>query len=212
MATNDPISSTPTDNGSDAMAGGPEPAEATASTPLASSPTGSAEPAKQAVSGTATTATPNAVIPPAYDDYAMPDDYAGGPLDGLRSWAEAHPGLALLSAAGVGLVVGRLVMALAPEPEPPSLTKRIEKRAKTLRADASDRASEYSDVASERLAKAADALRDAADSVRDRAGDWADEGSEKARDLADVIADAAKVAVAGVVAKKADSWLDRFKG
>ena len=52
-----------------------------------------------------------------------------------------------------------------------------------------------------------EALGDAAETIAEKA----ETGYEKSKDLAEVVADAAKAAVAGVVAQKADSWLGRMR-
>ena len=217
--------------GSEEMAGGPPPVPETPAEPTAV-PTGSAEPAKQSVSG----ATQGRVLPPAptTSEYEMPDDYANeNPIDAVKQWAEAHPGLALLAAGGVGLVVGRLLMALSPDPEPPSLAERVEKRAKKLNKkarkgashaydDAKDNAAEAAAASAAAVAAAAVVLKEAAEKwaekaghsaekFADKAGHVAEEGADKAKDLADAISDIAKVAVTGVVAKKADSWMKKIK-
>ena len=217
--------------GSEEMAGGPPPVPETASEPTAV-PTGSAEPAKQTVSG----ATEGRVLPPApkTSQYEMPDDYANeSPVDTIKQWVEAHPGLALLAAGGVGLVVGRLLMALTPDPEPPSLADRVEKRAKKLNKkarkgashaydDAKDNATEAAAASAAAVAAAAVVLKEAAEKWAEKAGHSAEkfadkashvaeDGVEKAKDIADVLSDAAKVAVTGVVAKKADDWMKKIK-
>ena len=146
--------------------------------------------------------------PPMPADYAMPDDYAAeSPVDKVKRWAEANPGLAVIAAAGVGLLVGRLVSALAPEPEPPSLQKRIETRARALRKSGAVKADHASDVLQDKLEAAAEALREAGHTVAEKG----EEGYERTRDFAEHIADAVKVAVTGVAAKKLDDWMDKIK-
>ena len=149
----------------------------------------------------------------------MPDDYASdSPVEKVKQWAEAHPGLALLAASGVGLVVGRLLIAMSPDPEPPTLTERVEKRAKVLQKQAKGSYSEVKHSAGDAatasaaaLAAAAVALKEAAEHVAERAGEAAEDGVDKAKDFADVMSDAVKVAVTGVVAKKADGWIKKFR-
>src|SRR5690606_33215245 len=135
--------------------GGPPTEPNAAANPTASIPDAGGEPVKQAtapmatepgtVEGTATATgtagSPSGNMarpidpsaPPALDDYEMPDDYETDALGQARRWVEDNPVLAIAAAAGVGLVVGRLVMALIPEPEPPSFSKRVEQRAKQVR-------------------------------------------------------------------------------
>ena len=177
-----------------------EPVNKTAGKPTANA-------ASAAPSAPSPTARP--LPPPLPADYAMPDDYAAeSPVDKVKRWAEANPGLAIVAAAGVGLVVGRVVTALVPEPEPPSLQRRVETRAKALRKTASVQAASASDAAADRLHEAAEAIREAAATAADKT----EEGYERTKDFAEHIADAVKVAVTGVAAKKLDDWMDKVKG
>jgi len=187
--------------------------KSTPETPDAPTPVASTEPVAQA---TAPAADPTPVPLPA--DYEMPDDYADeDPLAMAKSWVEAHPGLAILGAAGVGLLVGRLVSGVFSEPEP-TLADRVERRARTLsktassrglalRADASRAAAGANDTLQESLHRAAEALKVAAA----HAGEAAEDGYEKTKDLAETIADAAKVAVTGVLAAKVDDWVKKVR-
>ena len=177
-------------------------------------PDASVEPAAQATAPAADT-----IPPPVPADYEMPDDYASDdPIATAKAWVNEHPGLAILAAAGVGLVAGRVVMALFPDSEPPSLADRVEKRARQLSKEAKKRGKVYSKEASAfasdagdtlqvSLHKAAEALKEAAS----HAGDAAEEGYEKTKDLAETIADAAKVAVTGVLAAKLDDWVGKVR-
>ena len=144
---------------------------------------------------------------PASGEYELLDDYAADALKAVKNWVEDNPTLAIAAAAGIGFVAGRLITALFPEPEPPSLTERVEKRASKLRKEAAHYADDAGEVLSHKLKVAADALSDAAETAAHKA----EAGYERSKDLADVVTDAAKAAVAGVVAKKADSWLSRRK-
>ena len=187
-------------------------------------PDASIEPAAQAAAATAnplddidTNETPQSVAPPLPADYEMPDDYANeDPVAKVKAWAEAHPGLAVAAAAGVGLVVGRIVTGLFPDPEPPSLADRVEKRAKVLSKEAKKRGEDLrkqsaplmedaGESLQEALHRASEALQQAAG----KAGDAAEDGYEKTKDFAETIADAAKVAVTGVLATKIDDWVKR---
>lgn len=138
-------------------------------------------------------------------EYNMPDDYAADGFETVRQWVEENPVLAVAGAAGLGFIAGQLVSLLIPDPEPPSFGDRVERRAKQFRRDAVHFAGDAGDVLADKLRHAADALSDAAES----ASSHAEEGYERASGLADVVTDAAKAAVAGVVAKKADSWFKR---
>ena len=194
-------------------------------TPDAPVPNAAAEPAAQVTAPAAET-----IPPPVPADYEMPDDYATqDPLATAKAWVEDHPGLAVLAAAGTGLLVGRIVSALIPDPDPPTLAERVEKRAKVLRKEAKKQskvfqkeaakqgkvykkqalsfADDAGDTLQDSLHRASEALREAAS----RAGDSAEEGYEKTKDLAETIADAVKVAMTGVVATKIDDWVDKVR-
>lgn len=185
-------------------AGKPVADKPAADKPAADKPAASAPAAK--TPPPAPTARP--LPPPMPADYAMPDDYAtASPVDKVKAWAEKNPGLAIVAAAGVGLLVGRIVSALAPEPEPPSLQKRIETRAKALKKSGAVKADVAGDAIQEKLDAAAEALREAGHTVAEKS----EEGYERTRDFAEHIADAVKVAVTGVAAKKLDDWMDKIK-
>lgn len=176
-------------------------------------PDASVEPAAQATAETAASVAP----PPADDE--MPDDYAtDDPIAQVKAWVDANPGLAVVAAAGVGLVAGRLLTALFPSPEPPSLSDRVEKRARQLSkqakkrgsalgADARDWASGSGDALQDSLHRAAEALKEAAAN----AGDAAEVGYERSKDFAETVADAAKVAITGVMATKIDDWVKKAR-
>jgi len=149
----------------------------------------------------------------------MPDDYASeSTFDKVKAWAEANPGLAVLSAAGIGILAGRILTGMAPNPEPPTLAERVESRAKVLQKEAAKKGKVYKkeasafaedagDTISEALDRAAEAIRDAAGT----AGDYAEDGVEKTKDLAETVSDAVKVAISGIVATKIDDWVDRVR-
>jgi ElaB/YqjD/DUF883 family membrane-anchored ribosome-binding protein len=154
------------------------------------------------------TDTPTFMPPPIPSSYEMPDDYATETwLDRTKEWVEQNPALAVLAAAGIGLVVGRLVTALVPEPEPPTLTKRVEARAEELSKAARKRGKKLAAEARSRAHDAGDVLSSRFETAAEAAG----EGFEKSRDLAESIADAVKVAVAGVAAKKVEEWVSRAR-
>lgn len=192
--------------------------EATSKTAEKAIPTAAAEPVKQTVAASAASST-QSVRPPIPADYKMPDDYATeSSFDKVKAWAEANPGLAILAAAGIGVVAGRILTGMVPDPEPPTLAERVEERAKKIqkqakkkgaaaRKEASVLAGEAGDTISDALDRAADAIREAAGT----AGDYAEEGVEKTKDLAETVSDAVKVAVSGIVATKIDEWVDRVR-
>ncbi|MFN3596481.1 MAG: hypothetical protein ACK41D_04350 [Rubricoccaceae bacterium] len=93
-------------------------------------PSAGTEPSTQAAQHTASPLS----LDPA--DYEMPDEYAESWFDRARTWAEQNPLLAIAAAAGVGLVVGRVVMGLVPEPEPKTLKGKVQKQARTFSKDA----------------------------------------------------------------------------
>ncbi len=139
--------------------------------------------------------------------YEMPDDYASDTLTSVKKWIEDNPTLAIAAAAGLGFVASRLITAIFPDPEPPLLAERVEERARKLRKEASHYADDAGEALAQKLKTAADALSDAAETAAHKA----EAGYERSKDIADVVAEATKAAVAGVVAKKADSWLGRWK-
>ena len=122
--------------------------------------------------------------------------------------------------------MGRLVAAAVPEPEPATLGDKLRTRAGELSKDAEKYAKvarkqakayskeakviahDASESAQEQLARAAEALGEAQSSIAHAAH----EGYDKTKDLGDVVADAVKAAVAGVVVKKADSLIDKIRG
>lgn len=181
-------------------------------------PTAAAEPAKQAVAASTPPST-SSVRPPAPADYKMPDDYATETsFDKVKAWAEANPGLAVLAAAGIGVVAGRILTSMVPDPDPPTLAERVEARAKTLQKEAKKKGKVYSKQASAWADDAGDSLSDAldraAEAIREAAGtagNYAEEGVEKTKDLAETVSDAVKVAISGIVAAKIDDWVDRVR-
>ena len=206
----------------------------TAGKPDSPVPTAAAEPAKQAVAAATPAGDPNAkgsgaststppstssVRAPAPADYKMPDDYASETtFDKVKAWAESNPGLAVLAAAGIGIVAGRILTGLVPDPDPPTLAERVEAKAKTLskqakkqgkvvRKEASAFSHDASDSISDALDRAMEAIRDAAGT----AGDYAEDGVEKTKDLAETLSDVVKVAVTGTIATKIDDWVDKVR-
>lgn len=149
-----------------------------------------------------------AVSAPIPASYEMPDDYATESLmDKTKEWVEQNPALALLAAAGIGLVVGRLATALIPKPKPETLVQKVEARADELSKEARKQAKRMSAEAKSRAKKAGAVLSERFEDVSEAA----EEGIGKSRELADHIADAVKVAVAGVAAKKVEEWVARAK-
>lgn len=203
----------------DAAQGDGASTEATPKTAGKPIPTAAAEPAKQAVAANTPTPSTTSVRPPTPADYKMPDDYATeSAFDKVKAWAEANPALAVLAAAGVGVVAGRILTGLVPDSKPPTLAERVESRAKSLQKEAKQKGKVYRKEASafagdagesisEALDRAAEAIREAAGT----AGDYAEEGVEKTKDLAETVSDAVKVAISGIVATKIDDWVDRVR-
>ena len=196
------------------------------SDPTPTVPDASIEPAAQVASAMATDTmeTPRPVTPPIPADYEMPDDYANeGSVDKAKAWAEAHPGLAVLAAAGVGLLVGRIVTGLIPDSDPPSLADRVEKKAKVLKKQAKKQGKDLKKQGKHVQARASSSAHDAGESLQDlldraskavreaaeNAGDVAEDGLEKTKDLAEHLSDAVKLAVTGVLATKIDDWVKR---
>lgn len=221
-------SSEPTGAADAARSGFPDDPAAPPSGALdAPTPTASAEPEAQVAAASATdftaaatnggVASDTSLLPPPAA-YEMPDEYAQSWLDRTRDWVEKNPALAVVAAAGVGLVVGRLVMGLLPEPEPPTFVERVERRTRRMRKEAkrglrgarkgaTHAAGDAGDALQHQLARAAEALSDAAGTAAERAGS----GVEKATDVAEAIGDAVKAAVVGAVNRGADSWVGKLR-
>ena len=113
-----------------------------AATPI---PNAKAEPVTQEAATSATD-----VRPPLPADYEMPDDYADQDwLTTTKAWVEENPGLAILAASGIGLLAGRIVTALFPDPEP-TLADRVEERAAVYKKEAAKRGKAYRKEAKKR--------------------------------------------------------------
>ena len=169
--------------------------------------------------------------------YRMPDDYATESFfDKTKAWVEANPGLAILAFAGTGLLVGRLVTALVPDPEPETLAERVEARARELKKEAEARgrtaAKKVKKGARGARNEAASFLGDTAKSVRDTSRSLADDVTDFAHDAADTASRAAGSArstagraardgsdkvhdlaetIADAVKSVVDEWVDRVK-
>ncbi len=154
-----------------------------------------------AAAGRPVTSTPN-YGDPTVDrlslDPADSDDW----VTRTKMWVEENPLLAVVGAIGLGLVVGRVVMAAIPDPEPPTLTGKIEKRAKSLAKQGRYVADDAGEAISQQLALAADALGEAAHAVSKNAK----QGYGEAKDFSESIAEA----IGEAFAKKANDWLDKI--
>ncbi|MEM1054015.1 MAG: hypothetical protein AAGI52_00695 [Bacteroidota bacterium] len=211
-----------TNTNSEEQAEGAPPAPTAADSPAEPSPAASTE--------SATGPAPGRVVIPSREEYEMPDEYASGsPVEKVKQWAQAHPGLALLAAGVSGLVIGRILVGIASEPEPETFADRVEARARQLSKEArgsfeeaKDSAGEAATASAAALTAAAVALKDAADRAKHKAEDWAEDapdkareiaedGTEKAKDFAEAVGDAVKVAVTGVIAKKAADWVGKIR-
>lgn len=143
---------------------------------------------------------------PAYGDPTV-DRLSLDPADSddwvtrTKLWVEENPALAIVGAIGLGLLVGRIVTAAIPDPEP-SLTDKIERRAKELSKQGHYYADDAGDVISQQLSVAADALGEAARAVSKNAK----EGYGEAKDFSESIAEA----IGDAFSKKASDWLDKI--
>ena len=119
-----------------------------------------------------------------------------------KLWVEANPVLALAGAVGLGLLVGRVVTAAIPDPEPKTLQGKIEKRAREL----SERGQYYADDAGDAIARqlhvASDALKEASNAVSKNAK----KGYGEAKDFSESIAEA----IGEAFSKKASELIDRI--
>jgi hypothetical protein len=166
-----------------------------------------------------------ALLPPP-SSYELPDEYAESWFDGARRWVEEHPALAVAAAAGVGLVIGRLAMAMTREPEP-TLVGKVERRARAMKKDVRKetagllkdarsalkdvKLADSADAMQEKLRRAAAALAVATEGVSGRAGDALEDGADRTRDLAESLSEAVRTAVSGVVSRAADEWSAKRK-
>ncbi len=119
-----------------------------------------------------------------------------------KMWVEENPVLAVVGAVGLGLLVGRVAMAAAPQPAPKTLTDKIEQRAKLLAKQGRYAADDAGDAISQQLAVAADALSEAAHSVSKNA----QHGYAEAKDFTETIADA----IGEAFSKKASDWMSKL--
>ncbi|MEM1041712.1 MAG: hypothetical protein AAGI91_03700 [Bacteroidota bacterium] len=118
-----------------------------------------------------------------------------------KLWVEENPVLAVVGAVGLGLLVGRVVMAAVPDPAPQTLTDKIEARAKVLAKQGKYAANDAGDAISQQLAVAADALSEAAQAVSVNAK----QGYGEAKDFTETIAEA----IGDAFSKKASEWMDK---
>lgn len=119
-----------------------------------------------------------------------------------RLWVEENPALAVVGAVGLGLLVGRVVTMALPEPEPKTLTGKIEKRAHELAKQGRYAADDAGDVIAHQLAVAADALSEASGAVAKNAK----KGYSEAKDFSETIAEA----IGDAFSKKTSTWLDKL--
>jgi hypothetical protein len=119
-----------------------------------------------------------------------------------KLWVEENPALAIVGAVGLGLLVGRIVTAAIPDPEPKTLTGKIEKRAKELSKQGRYYADDAGDAIADQLAVAAEALGVAAAAVSKNAKHGYDEAKDFSEHIAEAIGDA--------FSKKASDWLDKI--
>ena len=119
-----------------------------------------------------------------------------------KLWVEENPALAIVGAIGIGLLVGRIVTAAIPDPQPKTLTGKIEQRAKELSKQGRYYADDAGEVISKQLAIAADALGEASHAVAKNAK----HGFEEAKDFSETVAEA----IGHAFSKKAGDWLDKL--
>jgi ElaB/YqjD/DUF883 family membrane-anchored ribosome-binding protein len=166
----------------------------------------SAQGASSAKETNASTARP-ITSTPAYGDPTV-DRLSLEPADSddwvtrTKLWVEENPALAIVGAVGLGLLVGRIVTAAIPDPEPKTLTGKIEKRAKELSKQGRHYADDAGDEIGKQLAVAAEALGVAAAAVSKNAKHGYDEAKDFSEHIAEAIGDA--------FSKKASQWLDRI--
>jgi hypothetical protein len=170
-------------------------------------PTPSPTPSSTASGASKSTTPPRPITSnPAYGDPIV-DRLSLDPADSddwvmrTKLWVEENPALAIVGAIGLGLLVGRIVTAAIPDPEP-SLTDKIERRAKELSKQGRYYADDAGDAIGKQLAIAAEALGVAAQSVSHNAKHGFDEAKDFSEHIAEAIGDA--------FSKKASQWLDKI--
>jgi hypothetical protein len=117
-----------------------------------------------------------------------------------RRWIEQNPGLAMVGAAAAGLLIGRLVAAAIPEPEPETFTEKVDRRARLLAKEGRYAASDAGEAVSQQLSVAADALSDAAKAV----ATGTRRGYSEAKDFGEFLAEN----IGSAIAARANKWLD----
>jgi hypothetical protein len=216
MADQQQTPKSPTPNTANASGGpskggaGPTPVSTGAGTGATSSSPGSQaqsgatspSPGSQAQPG----ATPRPTVRQTGDGYPKVDTLSFDPEDGdwvtsTKRWIEQNPMLAIAGAAAAGLLIGRLVAAAIPDPEPETFGEKVEKRARQLAKQGSYAAADASEVASQQLAVAAEALGEASKAV----AQGAKKGYDEAKDFGEFLAET----VGQAVATKASKWLDK---
>jgi hypothetical protein len=185
--------------------GGSTPGAASTKPPSPTSPSSTSPPSMKSETN-ASTARP-ITSGPAYGDPTV-DRLSLEPADSddwvtrTKLWVEENPALAIVGAVGLGLLVGRIVTAAIPDPEPKTLTGKIERRAKELSKQGRYYADDAGDVIGKQLAVAAEALGVAAAAVSKNAKEGYDEAKDFSEHIAEVIGDA--------FSKKASDWLDKL--
>ena len=119
-----------------------------------------------------------------------------------KLWVEENPALAVVGAVGLGLLVGRIVMAALPDPAPKTLTGKIEQRAHELAKQGRYYADDAGDAIARQLAVAADALAEASGAVQKNAK----KGYSEAKDFSETIAEA----IGDAFSKKAGDWINKL--
>ena len=169
---------------------------ASGSTPSGSTTSGSAASSPRPV--TTSPAAGDPTVDRLSLDPADSDDWVAR----TKLWVEENPVLAVLGAVGLGLIVGRLVVMAMPEPEPKTLTGKIEKRAHELAKQGRYVADDAGDAIARQLAIAAEALGEASGAVAKNAK----KGYSEARDFSETIAEA----IGEAFSKKAGNWLEKL--
>lgn len=154
------------------------------------------------VGGTRPVTTTPSYGDPTVDRLALEPADADDWVTRTKLWVEENPALAVVGAVGLGLLVGRIVMAAIPEPEPKTLTAKIEKRAHELAKQGRYYADDAGDVIARQLAVAADALAEASGAVSKNAK----KGYAEAKDFSETVAEA----IGQAFSKKAGDWIDKL--
>ncbi|MEL7170720.1 MAG: hypothetical protein AAGN64_15350, partial [Bacteroidota bacterium] len=151
MSTDAPNTDASADTGHDAAA-------SAATTPAATTPAAATPKPTPPPSPSIPPPSPSFTVP----TYSLPEPASQDWLTRTRTWIEEHPALAVTAAVGVGLTLGRVLSGAFKAPPPPSLTERVEARARELGDEIAKRGTTAAEKGRVMAAKGSAAASDAA--------------------------------------------------